>query len=590
MIKMNMDRDKLLLIGKIFLIIFALGLWTYSYIDFNVMFNNDKVTLWIHGPSIVEEDEEFSLTVEAWDIFERLAGRFTGEISFSIESYNFTTLEGISSDHTLPADYVFSSNFIWSGILPAYIIPGADNGKKTFNMKISTPGIHYVVVEEKNNHNRYRSNPIIVKSEGDSYLKLYWGDLHGHTLFSDGSGLPFESYQIARDVSLLDFAALTDHCEHFPRMGDIDIFNIFDNYIQTTNSFNEPEKFVTIVALEWTPRYVVRGADIVFGHLNVYFEGDNMPFFSTFTNLTPDVLFEYLEENSNDDFISWTHHTIRKDYASDYAFYHEDINTLIEIYSVHGSCETLGNDTYYEEVSKIPTDEPGYSVRDALKMGRRFGFMASGDTHDGRLGHSISHTKASAYNQYPYTLAGYRLGHPHPNGLTGIFASNLTRKSIFNALKTKSCLATTGVNRPYIEFNINETTVGDNNSTLNVPANDTHRRINILICADGVSFGPNNINNISEVEIYKNSELWYSNKSINDIFFKMSILDNKTITGTSYDNCIQKDDGEWYIHQNSLKPVNPDELNTGGFDYYYIRTRDTSGYAAWVGPIWVGVP
>jgi hypothetical protein len=42
-------------------------------------------------------------------------------------------------------------------------------------------------------------------------LNHYFGNLHSHTSFSDGSGTPDEAYKYARDVGDLDFLAVTEH-------------------------------------------------------------------------------------------------------------------------------------------------------------------------------------------------------------------------------------------------------------------------------------------------------------------------------------------------------------------------------------------
>ncbi|MHA1805033.1 MAG: DUF3604 domain-containing protein [Promethearchaeota archaeon] len=581
------QKNKLVLIFKICLLLLPLITWSFFLLDFKVMSENEKITLWIHAPTIVKCGENFELTVESWDRYERLAGGYEGEITFDIESYDLTNLNPIkSTTWNKPNDYKFTSNFLSQGIVPAYKIKGADNGKKTFNgITIGTEGIHYIKVIEKKTGNVYRSNPIVVKKKIKE--RIYWGDIHAHTLMSDGSGLITEAYEFARDVALLDFAALTDHSEHFTYVGDLDLFNMFSNYIQKTNQFNQPGTFVTLVSTEWTPNYVVRGENTATGHLNFYFKGDTMPYFSTFTHHTPDELYAFLKNDSRYEFLAWGHHTLRRDYPSDFAFYDKEINTLIEIYSVHGSCENIEGQKFYDQLSSLPNGSRGYSVRDALRMGRKFGIIASGDSHDGRPGHSISHTEAEAYNQYPYTLSGYRLGHDYPNGLAAIIASELERTSIFDALKLRSCYASTGVNRPFLEFTINGITVGKHDSTVIIPRKNAPRTIHITACADGVSMTPNTITNIKEIQIIKNSEVWKSFKNIDTPIIDITIIDKFPLTGASYDYCIQKEDGQWYINKHSIKPVNPSELNTRGADYYYIRISFTNGGAAWIGPIWV---
>ncbi len=41
--------------------------------------------------------------------------------------------------------------------------------------------------------------------------RVYFGNLHSHTSYSDGSGTPEEAYRHARDVAQLDFLAITEH-------------------------------------------------------------------------------------------------------------------------------------------------------------------------------------------------------------------------------------------------------------------------------------------------------------------------------------------------------------------------------------------
>lgn len=51
----------------------------------------------------------------------------------------------------------------------------------------------------------------IVPPDSDEVLKVFFGNLHSHTSYSDGSGLPGEAFLHARDSGELDFLALTEH-------------------------------------------------------------------------------------------------------------------------------------------------------------------------------------------------------------------------------------------------------------------------------------------------------------------------------------------------------------------------------------------
>jgi hypothetical protein len=137
-----------------------------------------------------------------------------------------------------------------------------------------------------------------------------------------------------------------------------------------------------------------------------------------------------------------------------------------------------------------------------------------------------------------------------------------------------------------MNFTINGVSVGEQDSTVSVADVNTTRILEITLAVDGLSVTPDVRTNITKVEIFKNSELWRTD-IVNDIIYHRTIQDNSTITGTSYDHCIQKADGNWYVHELSIQPVDPASLNTNGTDYYYVRMTASNGGLGWIGPIWV---
>ena len=54
------------------------------------------------------------------------------------------------------------------------------------------------------------SNPIRA-TETAPAERIFWGDPHWQTFFSDGIRCPEELYAFARDEAFLDFGAITDH-------------------------------------------------------------------------------------------------------------------------------------------------------------------------------------------------------------------------------------------------------------------------------------------------------------------------------------------------------------------------------------------
>ncbi|MFP4250414.1 MAG: hypothetical protein ACLFU7_12190, partial [Armatimonadota bacterium] len=60
-----------------------------------------------------------------------------------------------------------------------------------------------------------QSNPMEVLAEEDERFNVYWGEIHGHTEMSDGTGGFEEMFRHARDEGRQDFAAAADHACYF---------------------------------------------------------------------------------------------------------------------------------------------------------------------------------------------------------------------------------------------------------------------------------------------------------------------------------------------------------------------------------------
>lgn len=52
---------------------------------------------------------------------------------------------------------------------------------------------------------------VVVPSLTTAQERVFFGNLHSHTSYSDGSGTPSQAYRHARDVAHLDFLAITEH-------------------------------------------------------------------------------------------------------------------------------------------------------------------------------------------------------------------------------------------------------------------------------------------------------------------------------------------------------------------------------------------
>jgi len=580
---------------KIAITIAPLLVWGFINIDLGVMTNNHTAMLWIHGPSTLEPGEEGDLLIEAWDQFERLSCSYKGRVEFTLRSYDIDTLEPIPEEDVvsqLPGPHRFTGQLLGQGIIPAYLLPGMDNGMRSFSFQISTEGVHYILVEDTLTEKIYWSNPIVVE---DSLQSLVWGDIHSHSLLSDGSGMPDENYYFARVVAGLEFASITDHGEN------LHLDNGWSSLQAASNAANDPGEFAAFQGVEWTSSGGPHTPSWGYGHLTFIFSGDQVGRISSDIQKTADEMWGYLEEftsETGDRALAEPHHCVRQPFIQDWAacLNHPEYMRVAEAYSVHGS-SLVNPHSQWNETGTVgqPEEEiSGSSINEALSMGLRLGFIGNGDSHDGFLGHSISHTRAFIGHQYPPAYDSSRVPQPYPSGVTGAFVRNITRESVFDAIHKRATIANSDYGRPYVRFSVNGLEPGDNDSILIVGNATANREITLFLAQDGnPSAGYKRAAKpwieepdwSASIQIFKNGELWRE-QEISTPLASITFNDSAAITGTEYENCTIKD-GQWYINGESLTAVDPDSLNTGGADYYFLRVLTCNGRFTAVGPIWV---
>ena len=89
-------------------------------------------------------------------------------------------------------------------------------------------------------------------------LHFYCGQVHSHTFDSDGRGTPEEAYAYARDVSHMDYFAVTDHSQSFTESD-------YQRQIEVANAANDPCNFAAIYGFEMT----YSDLNGYFGHTNL---------------------------------------------------------------------------------------------------------------------------------------------------------------------------------------------------------------------------------------------------------------------------------------------------------------------------------
>ncbi len=253
--------------------------------------------------------------------------------------------------------------------LPARVaLTPADHGRMTIYALARTPGNVRLRAEGPQGL-AGESNPLQISRDGPRVL---WGDLHGHSNFSDGTGTPEDYYLYARDVAGLDVAALTDH-DHWGIQALDSHPELWDEIQRQTKRFHEPGRFVTLLGFEWT--------SWIQGHRHVLRFDDQGKVLSSLDPAYESPL-QLWAALAGQPALTFAHHSAGGPVPTNWLIPPDPVlEPITEIVSVHGSSEAADSpQPIYDAV-------PGNFVRDgALGRGYRFGFIGSGDSHDGHPG------------------------------------------------------------------------------------------------------------------------------------------------------------------------------------------------------------
>lgn len=265
--------------------------------------------------------------------------------------------------------------------------------------------------------------------------RIFWGDLHNHCAASYGQGTPALAIDNARRH--LDFCTITGHA-FWPDMpmdlaaqnpivgmhlgGFAKLQYFWESLMQTLRAANRPGRFVTLPSYEW---HSMRCGDY-----NCYAPDYGLELLDA-----PDVraLARRLRARRRE-FMLLPHHCgyPRGFRGLNWEFFDERVSPLIEIYSNHGCGEA--DDAPFDYHHRMGPRSGESMIRDGLAAGRRFGFYASTDSHDGYPGH---------------------YGH----GRVGVWADKLESGAIWRSLKTRRTIATTGA-RIAVEMSAGRADIG----------------------------------------------------------------------------------------------------------------------------------
>jgi hypothetical protein len=320
------------------------------------------------------------------------------------------------------------------------------SGTGTATVSLSEPGTHRLNVTADNSQLEATTNPVLI---GETDEDIFWGDIHGQSGETVGTGTIWEYLTYARDDAFLDF---TSHAAN-----DFQITDEFWEEIQNAiQEYHNPGDFVTFLAYEWSAN-TSRGGD----H-NVYFKNSEADIHRSSSWQIEDgrekhkglhpvsALYDHYE--GRDDVLIIPHQGGR---PATLDVLDPELSPFVEIVSVWGVFEWLG--------------------QDALEEGYHVGFVGGSDDHTNRVG--VSHPT----NQTDFNIKG---------GLMAVKADELSRDSLWETFKQRRCYATTGAHI------ILETTIGDTGMGGTVTVDDAPE---IDVAVEGTA-------PLSRVELYRGSK------------------------------------------------------------------------------------
>ena len=426
----------------------------------------------------------------------------------------------VSTFKVVPMD-VFGLNrgFDYAGEVDLAEI-GADAPSTGVTIGIDQPSVRVRLPLAGKGHIRYaramdlsrnlvgRSNPVGRPEDFGGY-RVYFGDLHVHCRPCDGYGTMQEAYDYAYDISELDFASVShqQNSGNFPfRSGH------WQDYLEINERFCGKEAFATLPICENYSTFGHRHS--LFGSLAdaedfpVGYEHWGEPY-------APENHPERLwEELSGREALTFPHH-MKFIHGTDFSIPPSPMEPVMEICSRWGISECGGE----------------HSAQYALSQGRRMGFIAGTDNHLGQPG-SGTH--------------GYNEG----RGWTAVFARELTREAIYEAIKTRRCYATTGA-KILMYFEMSGNMMGEE-----VQGCSGDRSFQIRVAGTRP---------IRTIEVIRNGIVVHTVRPGADVY------------------------EETWCDQEPIDPLiqEPAFDNLEPFCYYYLRVIQVDMNQAWSSPIWL---
>ena len=337
----------------------------------------------------------------------------------------------------------------------------------------------------------YRRDPPVELEVDGRVRRLAWGDMHGHTE-NDGIGTFDMYYAHGLFVTGMDFVASTNH-DFTP---DFLTQSEWAEVQALASVYSAVDERVAFSGWEWT----TESQDERGGHRAMYFLRDDAPIYRS-TTTGSDTVYKLFSLIRPWDVILQPHH-------NDWTGYDKDLQPVFEITSAWRQAR--------EESSEFKMQGPVSSVWEALERGYRIGFVGSGDSH--------------------------WMGTGEDNGITGAYVDELSRESVFDAIRAKRVFASTGA-RFVIDFRVNGTFMGGKVEA----ERGSPLRVRVRVTGDAP---------LDRVEIVRDRRVIHATRGSGD-------------------------SAEFEFEDRSVGGEGKEA------SYLYLRVRQVDSHYAWASPVWV---
>lgn len=305
------------------------------------------------------------------------------------------------------------------------------------DVRIAEPGVYRLVARIKGREGAFESNPIVVRD--DVRQPIYWGLLHSHNWYSEcwGDG-PREHYRFARDVSGLDYCALSDHIGRLPdnrgfcgrlypyRHGKrITGRDAWMDTMAAADECNVSGRFVALIGYE--------GGTQSCSHNNLYWADANT---ENYRRMFPTQMLDFPYENVRTlggiDAIIIPHlHATYVPYSEWFVGRTRSGKPQMPVIEANSDWGMAFHGPKAKDAHIGGVDEKRASpLYEVVARGLRVGFVGDSDTHTGWPGRRIA--------------GGISPGHNCPQGVTATRADELTRQGIIDAYRSRNTYATSG--------------------------------------------------------------------------------------------------------------------------------------------------